>query len=499
MVYPTLICCALIPIWFMPCPSASASPIPTASTASKLNLSISLSNVLLQPAQLLHATPSSTTATAATALDPLGGLSGHAAVADGRAEIRSSRLLVNGGAITSARSILELTMEHRTLAESWWRGPMGARARAVSNADISDLRVITGPGAALTLDWNFGALVLATTPLASFSSLEHMISVELAAADGGSTVTTNYQAGFRATAGDGKLAWEAIDVPGSTAISDWLDAVLGQSGSRRASLQEGPDFTIPLAPANGESGSDHRELSISIQVSHLEYASEAPLAPVRPVAEQARSFASGAAAHWDAAARQLSFDPLPINQLVDAHGNSFWADPSQDALSGAHLEIDPLTYIDDGGSGGYFAGTGEVRLISGEDKILFDADLPGLAYDARLYAQEGINLFGPLLRTGRIDTGSSPWLQAYYQRLTSDMHFLPELFIDIGLPQGLTADDNRWQSDFVAYPDAALSFAGLQPVSLPSGTALLLLGLLALALNRTGTLAPRPAGAVSSA
>jgi hypothetical protein len=462
-----------------------AVPIPSASTSSKLNLSVSLSGVQMQLPRFSPTETSAYTATAATGLDPLGGLSGHFANADSVATVQSPNGFSSGVNYSGAEPAFNINIQHETLAESLWTGPMGARASAGSSASFSDLTVTAMPGATLTLDWDFYDLQLESTPLASMSAIKHMVSVTVDPfAESGSTPRI-FSAGFSAVARDGQTQWTAFDLPGSTAISDWLAVVLGNDNKLPTIPLEGPTLTLPLDAGSSSNSPGPRDLTIALDVTHLEYSIEAPLAPVRPVAELAGSEETGAMTHWHADRQLLSFDRLPLNLLLDARGAPMQDADNTDPVSNAYLEIDPLVYTGDFDGEGHFVGTGKVRLISQDGETLFEAALSGLAYDERLYALEGFNLFGPLLDPAPLTGSESKWLLAFYERMNGQTFYLPELFVDIGLPTEGVSPGIRWDSDFSAPASASLSFAGPEVVGLPGSATLLLIGLLSLAKTRS--------------
>ena len=149
-----------------------------------------------------------------------------------------------------------------------------------------------------------------------------------------------------------------------------------------------------------------------------------------------------------------------------------------DSLAGAYLKIDPLKYVQEKGGAGYFESSGDLQLVAEDGEILFQAAVPGLLYDERLYESEGFNLFAPLLDSKVFDPGSSQWLREFFKRMNSDVFFLPELFLDIGLPVGFAPTEDRWASDFEVPVNAALSFAGPQvSISISGTTGLFLIGL----------------------
>ena len=476
--------CSLGIAAFLISSAAMAVPIPSASTSSKLNLSIGLSGAQLQlPAFTLPETRANT-ATAATGLDPLGGLSGHYAKADSAATIKSLTGITRRETLSYPWPIFDIGMQHETLAQSLWTGPMGARASASGSAGFSQITVTAMPGATLTLDWIFDELRLETRPLASLSSMQHMVSITLSPLLPEATTPSLFQAGFSAISRDGKTEWTAFDIPGSTAIRDWLDAMLGSDNSLPTVPFGGPSLTMSLAADSSSTSTSPRDMTITLDVSHVEYSSEAPLAPVRPVAERATSEETGAMTHWDASNRLLSFDQLPLNLLLDAGGTPVEDNESSDLLSTSYLEIDPLVYIGEFDEKGHFVGTGDVRLVARDGKILFETALSGLVYDERLYALESFNLFGPLLGAKPVMAVDSQWLNAFYDRTKGKLFYLPELFIDIGLPAEGASPGNRWSSDFSTAVNASLSFAGPAVVSLPGSANLVLIGLLSLVMTR---------------
>jgi hypothetical protein len=459
--------------------AAMAVPIPSASTSSKLDLSVTLSAGLLGSVPVSPLETSAQTATAATGLDPLQGMSVHFASADSESSIEP----VSTGGDVEAR--YRISMQHDTLAESLWSGPMGARASAGSSAGFSDVTVRAMPGDTLTLDWSFDELRLESAPLASLATMQHMVSITLdpLAEDGG--ISRTYSAGFKAIARDGEIHWTAFDFPGSTAISDWLATVLGTDTGLPTVSFDGPTTTLSLASDSLTPSPGPRDLAIELDVTHLEYSIEAPLAPVKPVAELAGSEETGAMTHWDADRQRLSFDRLPLNLLLDARGSASEDADTTDPASNAYIEIDPLVYTGDFDGEGHFIGTGKVRLISQDGETLFEAALSGLAYDERLYALEGFNLFGPLLDPAPLTGSESKWLLAFYARMNGQTFYLPELFIDIGLATEGESPGSRWDSDFSAPASASLSFAGPEVVSLPGSATLILIGLLSLVKTRS--------------
>lgn len=472
---------------------AHALPIPAASTSSKLNLMVGLSNVELQPDSYIITTPSSITEAATVAINPLPGLSGHLARADAHAGISAASILKTGGTITSVQPVFDIEMRHQTLAESWWPGPLAARAKAVSEAGFSDFVITAKPGAELTLGWNLELLNLDTTPLASLSLMQHAVSIAVTPLNGESTITKTITLGLSALSQDGETRWQATDTPGSADIGDWLTDALGKGDALAAATAGGPTVTILLDTVQARGSSGEQKLTIDVDVTHKEYAIEAPLAPVKRVAEQAGSGDSDAMVHWDAGKRQLTFDVLPLNVLLDAWENPITGLGEADPLSGGYLEIDPLTYIGNFDGSGYFDSKGSIRLRTRDGQVAMEAALQGLIYDERLYESEGFNVFGPLLQTTPFIDFNSQWLLAFYERLNSESLYLPELFIGIEPENGLTREVGalNWSEDFSANVHATLSFAGIQPVGLPGSAALLLTGLLILKLRDKNPIAGR--------
>ena len=459
--------------------AAMAVPVPSASTSSKLDLFVSLSGLQLQLPLFSSAATTAQTATAATGLDPLGGLSGHFSSADSSVTIQPLERSGSGTDFSGAAPAFSINMQYQTLAESLWTGPMGARASASGSASSGDMTVTATPGATLSLDWIFGELRLDADLPASLSTVQHMVSVSLESLAAESAGPSVFQVGFSATARDGETRWTAYDIPGSTAISDWLHTMLASGTGQSGYPLNGPTLTLPLYDGSS-SAALPREVTIAVEVSHMEYSSEAPLAPVRPVGEQAGAEETGAMTHWDAAQRRLSFDQFPLNIFLDASGSPIRDDGAKDPLATARLEIDPLVYIGDFNQEGHFVGTGGVRLVAQDGEILFETELSGLVYDERLYELEGFNLFGPLLSPPPAPATESRWLTAFHERTNGRIFYLPELFIDIGLPAATGSPGERWSSDFSVPANATLSFAGPALVALPGSAALLLLGLVLL-------------------
>ena len=454
-----------------------ALPIPSALTESDFNLSVQLSGVELYPAPFLPTSASVTTTTAATAVDAVGDFSGHSATADSRAAIQAHDRVSKGGSLSPREPVFNITMANRTLAQSWWNGPVGARATAGSQAGFDNVDVTVAPGAALTLAWDFDLLNIRTTPLASRAMMQHMVSIALTPRSSGASESQIFSVGFSAVSRDGEIEWTAYDIRDSTAIKVWLGDTLSQLSTGVTTPLTGPTVIIPLAPRTTVSGVTGEDFTLSLEVSHVEMATEAPLAPARPVGELAlaKSNETSAQVHWDADTGQLSFDLLPLNMLFDASGRSM-TEAQGDLLAGAYLKIDPL--VQEEGAAGYFKGSGDLQLVAKDGEVLVQAAMPGLLYDERLYASEGFNLFAPLLDSKVFDLGSSQWLRDFFKRMNSDVFFLPELFVDIGLPAEADPTDDRWALSFDAPVNAALSFAGPEvSVSIPGTTELFLIGM----------------------
>ena len=210
--------------------------------------------------------PSVITTTAATAVDAVGDLSGHLAAADSRAEIRAYERVSTGGHLSDSEPVFDITMANSTLAESWWNGPVGARATAESQAGFSGLLVTVAADAALTLAWDFDLLNILTTPQASQAMMQHMVSIALAPLSPGARESQIVSVGFSAVSRDGETDWTAYDIPGSTAIRDWLDDTLSQLATGATIPLNGPTVVVPLAPGTASSGGTGDYFTLALDV-----------------------------------------------------------------------------------------------------------------------------------------------------------------------------------------------------------------------------------------
>ncbi|MGB5775913.1 MAG: hypothetical protein WBP89_14775, partial [Sedimenticolaceae bacterium] len=428
------------------------------------------------------------TLTAAVAIDPVDGRAGHLAAADASASGVTYPILGSGGLLRSSTTIARFDIANRTYTEALGNGPLWAQALAQTRVDLRG--VVAVPlleGASLDLSWDVNHLGIRTRPSSSFALTQHVALVTQAPILGDALPAVTRAVGFVALSQDGNTMVQALDLPGSTAIKDWLAAValeVGNLPARSAAaegaviplnlqspgLPDGPRVEIPLNLAFTDPATGLPLVDLSIQISHTEYAAEAPLTAASRVAEQAGSVHSGSRLYWDAASRNLTFDRLPLDVLsLDARshvGPSFL----DDRLAGGFLEIDPFRYVTTFDDDGYFVGD-EVRLVDRNGDVVFRAPVPGAVFDDRLVEEEGFNLFAPLLNTGETGDTGSEWLDRFDDRLRDDDLFLPELFIGFDPPD---SDDDWWEEDFEAIADAVVSFAGplvagedLAPISAP--------------------------------
>ena len=223
-------------------------------------------------------------------------------------------------------------------------------------------------------------------------------------------------------------------------------------------------------------------VNLSVDVSHLEYSSETPIAAVERVAEQVGSAGVSSKVNWDAASQSLTFEPLLIDVLSDDNRLVVQDELLHDPLAGGFLEIDPLVFAGVIDGNRYFRGN-QIRLVDTEGRTLMWADMPIALFDNTLFDLQGFNFFAPLMQTNVNWQFDSIWLDWLGDKLTANELFAPELFLGFDLPW--TDDGELWNTNFEVAPRAVLSFPGVPleasvapviPVPAPAAAWLLILG-----------------------
>ncbi len=436
---------------------ASLFPIgaqtPSASTRSDLSLAVDIDGALMLPNPYALFTTGADTRTKASADVTDGPISGHIADAINSAEILPGDIVAQGGTALSPKRIATMDFAGFTRAESLFDQPLGAWAESIGGAGVDRIAVVPlTSDASIDLSWDINHLAVETSPSNALSVMRHVAAVTQTPANGDTSQAITTLLGFSIISQNGHRTVTTYELPGSTAIGDWLAA----AGDPNSANRPGPTVAVPLTdrfidPLTRLPGTD-----VSLNVAQYEYSIEAPAVAVRPVAERTGAIDSGAMVRWDAAGKRLTFDPIPIEILSTDGQSKLAAQFRHDPLAGAHIEIDPLLYAGSLNGRNYFLGN-EVRLLAGNGAVLFQGAIPTVVYDDSLYSESGFNLFSPLLSMAWQEGDGSSWMDQFVSRMDAQDLFMPELFIGFELPDSPIED---WLSnDFEASADVLLSFA----------------------------------------
>ncbi|MCB1800533.1 MAG: PEP-CTERM sorting domain-containing protein [Gammaproteobacteria bacterium] len=434
----------------------SAAPAPLASTESRIAVHAGLDGVFVVPnaAAFLYAVSDAETK-ASSVLDGDRRLSSHIADSSAQATIERTELLVDGGPAETTQHITSIFLDHFTYAEALTDTPLGAWGKASSLVGFENVLAVPGmPGASLDLAWQIDRLAVRTEPTSALSVVHHLATVTQKPLDGNAAQELSTMVGFSILSQNGQQVITTYDLPGSTAIRDWLTGIIGDNPN--SGISAGPVVEIPLTSQFIDPVYGLPVVNLGLEVSHAEYSIEAPVSAVTRVAEQAGSVGNDAAAHWDAATRSLTFDHIPINVLSNDAQRWVAGQYRHDPLAGGHLEIDPLVYAGALGEDRYFIGN-EIRMVGPDGNVLFWAALPTLKFDDKLIAEQGFNLFAPLLNLDWQEGNGSTWLDRFSKRMGNYDLFIPELFIGLDIPDSL--GDAWMETSFDTSVDALLSFA----------------------------------------
>lgn len=426
---------------------------PLATTQSDISLAVDIEGALVLPNPYALFTTGADTRTKASAGLTNGSMSGHIADATTSATILPGSIAAQGGTALSAKRIASMDFAGFTRAESLFDQPLGAWAESIGGAGVDSLAVMPlTSDASIDLSWDINRLAVKTSPSNALSVMRHVALVTQTPVSGDPSQAITALLGFSILSQNGHSTVTTYELPGSTAIGDWL----ATAGDSNAAHHPGPSVAVPLTDQFIDPLTRLPALNVSLNVAQYEYSIEAPAVAVRPVAERAGAVGSGAKARWDATGKRLTFDSIPI-EILSSDGQSMMADRFRhDALAGAHIEIDPLLYAGNLNGRDYFLGN-EVRLIADDGAILFQGAVPTVVYDDSLYSETGFNLFSPLLSPTWQQGDGSSWLDQFATRMDAEDLFMPELFIGFDLPDSPIGD---WLSnDFEVSADAMLSFA----------------------------------------
>ena len=456
--------------------SALGSPInqlpslPYAYTSSAISVSIALENASVLPGPGTSWSASTSLEGAAIALGADDSQVAHQAAGNAVAVMTPADPLVSGGVFETPTILGRIDLTHATAVQATAGDALFARAMVKGVATIDDLTLqVLGQQqpATLHLTWNVADLGLTTGPTVSFAYIGQTVTVlqTILDAEGSPVDQTVASAGFAVVGEDGRLGASAWDLPGSSAVLDWLGATLTQP----ATADTGFTLSMPLGDAGMADGTS---VAVTMRLDHVEYAAEAPPAAAPRTGPQAGSAGQSGRAVWNAATGLLSIDPLSLDILSAGAGAT--TDPvyADDPLSGGFLVLDPLRVLGAAGGRTYFAG-GTLRLLSSDGDVLYWANTPGLVFDEALVDAQGFTLFAPLLNSAVADAAGSAWLADFIAMQGPSSPLLPELFLALDMPAG----QSGWNTDFMASVTAVLSFAGAASPEVPVPGSLWMLGI----------------------
>lgn len=440
-----------------PPPITSLFPVsaqtPLASTQSDISLAVDIDGALVLSNPFALFTTGADTRTKASANLTDGSISGHIANAMTTAEILPGDIVVQGGTALSPKRIATMDFAGFTRAESLFDQPLGAWAESIGGAGVDSIAVVPlTSDASIDLSWDINHLAVETSPSNALSVMRHVAAVTQTPANGDPSQAITTVLGFSIISQNGNSTVTTYELPGSTAIGDWL----ARSSDPNSAMGPGPSVAVPLTDQFIDPLTHLPAVNVTLNVAQYEYSIEAPAVAVRPVAQRTGAIDSGAMVRWDAAGKRLTFDPIPI-EILSADGQSkLAAQFRHDPLAGAHIQIDPLLYAGSLDGRDYFLGN-EVRLLAGNGEVLFQGALPTVVYDDSLYAESGFNLFSPLLSMTWQEGDGSSWMDQFVSRMDAQDLFMPELFIGLELPD--SPIENWLSNDFEASADVLLSFA----------------------------------------
>ncbi|MCF7971683.1 MAG: hypothetical protein K9L22_11040 [Methylococcaceae bacterium] len=438
---------------------------PLATTFSDQSITASI-----QGGTLLYGVSSIETKTDAMALSMGSDTQAYPAI---HASLASAEVYILG----DETALANINSAFRTFASAFSSEPLFSRAAAMSQSSVyAEVLPSLSVPSVLNLNWRFNALGLQAESSSSFAYLSDTINVVQAIATG----IKEIQFGFYTFLENGQ---QTTGFFGDTSITqileNWFDHNMTQNGSQVALNANSDNLNIDLTLILEEL------LFLRIDHAHTEISYEAPPVAIHQVGDQVGYLAmsdDNNKLHWDAGLGLLSFDSLPINTLSNNFNQQYQDDP----LTSAYLEIDPLQRLTDVDGRHYFMGN-ELRLVDGQGAILYKASLPSIVFDDALYADQGFNLFAPILNILELNAGTSDWLQDnYLNNLDFSSLLLPELFVGFN---PLNNGENLWNKDFSAPASAVLSFSGVPSqvpavVAEPSGLMLFSLGFVTLCLKR---------------
>ncbi|NOQ15142.1 MAG: hypothetical protein GQ583_11790 [Methyloprofundus sp.] len=350
-----------------------------------------------------------------------------------------------------------------TSATSFSSEPLFSRAAALSQSSVIAVVAAAPPfdPSILNLEWEFNAFSLQAEPTSAFAYIRDTINIVQSVGDTGVQVM---ELGFYTFLENGK---QTIGFLGDSAVTQvlesWFDSNTTQAGNQ-VTLNISPDnLNIDFALTPQEF------LVLRIDHEHTEISYEAPPVAIRQVEEKVGHLAlsdDNDQVYWDASAGVLSFDSLPINTLTTQLNQQY----DNDVLNGGYLEIDPLKLLTNADGRDYFLGE-ELRLVDKNDNIIYRASLPSIVFDDALFADQGFNMFAPILNILEVNLNASDWLQDnHLDKLNFSSLLLPELFIGF---DPLNSGDGIWNQDFNAPVTTFLSFSGV-PSAIPEPSVFLL-------------------------
>lgn len=363
-----------------------------------------------------------------------------------------------------------------TTAKTFSSEPLFSRSAATGQSSVYAVATASSP-AIINLDWTFNELSLRAEPTSTFAYISDTVHVVQATTTGIQETVT----GFFSFLENGKQTTGFLGNTDVTQVlKNWFDSNTTQAGNQ-VTLNANPDklnIDIALAP--------QQELFLlRIDDVHTEISYEAPAVATKQTDEKIGHLASHGdhnRLHWDKNTGLLSFDRLPINLLTNDLNQQY----ADDQLSDGYLEIDPLQLAINLDGRKYFVGN-EFRLVDNNGDVLYRASLPGIVFDDTLFANQGFNLFAPILNILEAKPDESNWLQDYLTKVNIASLLLPELFIGFN---PANSNDDMWQQSFDAPTTTFLSFSGVpsriqsNDVSEPGVFMLFSLGLLNLLVLR---------------
>jgi hypothetical protein len=438
---------------------SNAVEAPSAFTHSLVNVSVYIDEVAVPEADtVLSAGSAAISKSLAMAPD-----AAHRAAASAAVSVYPGKAAQLPGFYLEATPLVSVTTQHSTLAQSAVNNPLFARSASASvasliNFPLYDLSRLTAQSASIALQWDIDALMMTSRQTSSYSMISDYIEVTQHLGDASETSTL----GFRIEADNGELQARCIEPAFPSVLQEQFCDSFSSRDDGLLGITAASDtltVSLPLSVLTPQLAADAPFSWLTLTHYHEELAYAAPALAIAQVAEQAGHYQANdnsPALHWDSEDSLLRIDPLPLDALSGGAIDAISSRYAQDTLIGGFLEIDPLHLSQTIGEQHYFFGE-ELRLIDNTGSILLRAKLPSVLFDNQLFANQGFNLFAPVLNVTSIETGRSDWLDAFSQHLSLDSDLLPELFLGFDLS---TQALDVWTRSFSAPVNGVLSFAG---------------------------------------